>query len=66
MIKPGSQNEKILNHLLTGAELTTMDAFRFFGCTRLAARILELKDQGYAIKRKTINIGKTYLTAYSL
>lgn len=48
-IKKGSQNYKILNHLKTKGNITTLEAFREYGCTRLSGRIFELKEVGYNI-----------------
>jgi len=44
-----SQSAKILKHLQSGRCISTMQAFEKFGCTRLSARILELKRQGHSI-----------------
>jgi hypothetical protein len=38
-----SQNLRILRHLAKGKTLTTMQAITKFGCTRLAARVAELR-----------------------
>lgn len=40
----------ILNALLNGEELTPLDALRRFGCFRLAARIFDLRKEGYVIE----------------
>jgi hypothetical protein len=44
-----SQRKQILNHLLAGNSITPLEALGVFGCFRLAARIEELRDDGYAI-----------------
>ena len=41
---------RILEHLRTHDGITSMAAFKRFGETRLAARINELRDMGYAIE----------------
>jgi hypothetical protein len=41
-----SQNRMILEHLSKGFRLTPMDALRLFRCSRLAARIHDLKQHG--------------------
>lgn len=61
-----SQTTQILNHMLCGAEITAIEAFRFFGCTRLAARILDIKNMGYHVNRVTVVKNKKHFTAYSL
>lgn len=43
-----SQNEQILAALKRGP-LTPLEALERFGCFRLAARVGELREQGYAI-----------------
>lgn len=49
-----SQNNQILNALKRGRKLTPIDALTEFGCFRLSARILELREQGFGIKSKLI------------
>jgi hypothetical protein len=66
MKKPEPQTLKILTHLLTGSELTTLEAFKYFGYTRLAARILDLQRKGFHIKRQIVKRDQKYVTAYSL
>lgn len=45
-----SQNEQVLNYLKTHEGITTLDAFRKLGITRLSARIYDLRDQGHIIE----------------
>lgn len=44
-----TQNELILAALLDGDELTPLDALNRFGCLRLAARISDLRRDGFQI-----------------
>ena len=45
-----SQNKKILNYLKTHKRgLTSFDAFRMWGITRLSARIMDLRSANYNI-----------------
>lgn len=44
-----SQNEQVLNYMKTHEGITTLDAFRKLGITRLSARIYELRDKGHII-----------------
>ena len=44
-----SQASLILNHLLSGKEITPMEALELYGCFRLGAIIYILKDDGYKI-----------------
>lgn len=43
-VSSSSQREETANHLLKGRWLTAADALRLFGCSRLAARINELRE----------------------
>lgn len=40
----------VLNYITLNGKITTMDAFTEIGCTRLSARIYELRELGYPIK----------------
>ncbi len=46
------QTTAILRHLRAGHELTPIEAFERFGCLRLAARISDLRRDGYAIETR--------------
>lgn len=45
-----SQNDKILEWMRTKGAITQNDARAAFGCTRLAARINDIKKKGYIIE----------------
>jgi len=45
-----TQAELILNHLQECGFITPLDALNLYGSFRLAARVHELKKQGYPIK----------------
>lgn len=47
-----TQSARILRWLKTGRSITPMDALQRFGCFRLAARIYDLRKEGYQIVRK--------------
>lgn len=49
MMNTGSQNDWILADLMEGRELTQKDAYREYGCTRLAAMISDLRRRGHKI-----------------
>lgn len=51
-----SQKEKILEALESGVHLTPLEAMRYFGCIRLAARISELREDGYNIETNLIQV----------
>ncbi len=42
-----TQNGKILKALLNGERLTQLEAYTRFSCTRLGARIYDLKQRGH-------------------
>lgn len=48
-----TQNERLLNHLLTGKTITPLEALGVFGIYRLAARVYELKAKGHDIECTT-------------
>ena len=52
-----SQNKQIAAHLKRGHKLTAIEALHEFGCLRLAARINDLKAQGFPIESRTICVG---------
>lgn len=53
-----TQKERILSYMRTNKEgITSMDAFRL-GCTRLAARISDLKKDGHKIVSIPITKGE--------
>lgn len=49
-----SQNAQIAAALKRGHKLTALEALQQFGCLRLAARISDLKRQGYPIESRWI------------
>ena len=55
---PNSVSTKILKHLLDLKPLTSVDAFKKFGSTRLSAIIKIFKDLGYLIDTKYENGSK--------
>lgn len=62
-----SQNAKIRAWLLDGRSITSWDAIMMFGCTRLSARIWDIRDQGLDVKvRKKITPKGSYVAEYYL
>ena len=51
-----TQNGQILAHLRAGHGLTSLEALQMFGCSRLAARIADLKGAGYAITSTMVTL----------
>lgn len=50
-----SQKQMILEHLLTGCSITTLEALMWFNCMKASNRVSELKDQGWPIQTKIID-----------
>lgn len=62
-----SQNDKIRAWLNDGRSITSWDAIMMFGCTRLSARIFNLREEGMDIKvRKKITPKGSYVAEYYL
>lgn len=52
-----TQTAQIIKHLKKGNRITSMEALVMFGCSRLAARINELKEIGHNIQGRMIDVG---------
>ena len=61
-----SQNADILSHLQSGWTLTPLEALNQFGCFRLAARVWELRGQGYDISSEYIEVNGKSVAQYSM
>jgi len=61
-----TQNFKILEHLKTGKTITPIDALMEFHCLRLAARVFNLREQGWPIHTDRITNGEKTYAEYSL
>lgn len=44
-----SQTEMILEHMKRYGGITTKEASDYYGCTRLSARVYEIKAMGYRV-----------------
>ena len=51
-----TQASRVLTWLQGGNTITTLDAFRELGITRIAARIFELKEQGHEVSKRTLKV----------
>lgn len=60
-----SQNKRIFNHLKR-RPLTAAQAYKKFGCLRLAARIAELREDGHPIETETVSQGGKRFARYWL
>ena len=61
-----TQNEAILQHLSSGAELTPLTALQLCGSLRLSERIRELEAQGVSIEHQMVKVGGKRVCSYRL
>jgi len=61
-----SQTRDILRHLSKGHSLTPLQALEKFGTFRLAARVLEIEQQGHRVKRRMVKVGGARVAQYSI
>lgn len=61
-----SQNEAILEALLSGERLTAIDALQRHQCFRLAARVYDLRKAGHDIQEEIIQSGGKRYARYFL
>ncbi len=45
-----NQTQAVRDYLVAGNGLTSLEAIEKFGCTRLSAKIFDLRKKGYAIE----------------
>ena len=55
-----SQSEMILKHMMDCGSITTWEAYEDYGCTRLPARISDLKKKGHVISKTTVSKKNRY------
>ena len=55
-MKPEAQCKLILRHLKSGHKITPLEALRKYGIGRLAARCWDLRQSGYRIQRRMIEV----------
>lgn len=53
-----SQNLKLQRFLATGASINPLTAWRKLGIYRLSGRIFDLKQAGWPVKSKMVEVGK--------
>ena len=54
-----SQCDRILRYLQSGKRLTSLEALDKFGCLRLSARILDLKNRWHQISDEFVHDART-------
>lgn len=65
--KTRTQCERIKYHLLSGREITQLEAFNRYACFRLGARIHDLRKEGMDIKKRMVKTpGGAYVASYFL
>jgi hypothetical protein len=60
-----TQNATILRHIKR-RPITAMDAWNLYGCTRLAARIFDLREEGHPITSERVSKCGVRFTKYQL
>lgn len=60
-----TQCERILEYMKQNDGITSMDAFRL-GCTRLSARIADLKSDGHRIRSDRVTVNHKTFVRYRL
>lgn len=55
-----SQTDRILWHLRTVGPITPVDAVVLYGCTRLSARIHDLRQRGQEIRSRPVQLTNRY------
>ena len=62
-----SQNNTLLNHMMTGRSISPLEALGLYGVFRLAARMFELKAMGVDIQKVTkVDINGKQYAEYSI
>jgi hypothetical protein len=65
-MKSNSQNACILKLLKAGCSITPGKAWEMLGCTRLAARIHDIRNQGHMIAQTMVESGGKRFARYKL
>jgi hypothetical protein len=61
-----TQEQSILKYMKTVGPITPLEALQSFGCFRLSARILELRQKGHPIDSTIIKRGRSRVAQYSM
>lgn len=68
--KKESREVRLLKYLQTYRNITSLEAIKLFGETRLSARIYDLKKKGFKFNTETVRVhardGWTYVARYTL
>lgn len=60
MKKPITQNDRVLAYIRSHGGITSLEAYDKLGCTRLSARIKDLKEMGVAIGKVMVDRENRY------
>ena len=63
---PKTQIEIVRAHLMTGATITTWDAYRLYQITSLAQRIFDLRESGLLIQSEMVKYNSKWFAVYWL
>lgn len=55
-----SQCDKIVEYMQNYGAITQLEAYLDIGCWRLASRICDLRNKGYAINRELVTVKNRY------
>lgn len=55
-----NQKERVIDYLNQGNTITTLDAFRKLGITRISAVIYDLKKEGYKLITERVTVKNRY------
>jgi len=61
-----NQTERIKRRLKSGLSITPIEALNLFGCFRLSARILEIRQEGFDVQTELVQQGNKRFARYSL
>ena len=61
-----TQELQILRDLRRGKRITPLEALADYGCFRLGARIYDIKQRGYAVKKVMVERGEARVAQYYL
>lgn len=59
-----TQTEQIRQHLLKHNSITPLEALRRYGCMRLAARIKDLRQEGFSVMSVRVRRGEKSFAKY--
>jgi len=61
-----SQTKQIIEHLEQHQSITALEALNRFGCLRLAARVSDIRKEGYNVQSQRVVRNGKHVACYSL